>query len=92
MFHTIHPIEYHEIQPDEKLVFLAGPIRGAKNWREQATMLLSDGTSEKLIFVSPDRLGGEKIDTPGHESFVNRQRQWELYYLRRAVEKSKEGK
>lgn len=93
MTHTIHPVEFYEIQPEDKLVFLAGPIRGANNWRDRAIELLSGGDNpENLVFASPNRINGRKIYTSGHEDFVTRQRQWELYYLRKAVEKSKEGK
>lgn len=93
MPHTINPIQYYEVTQDQTLVFLAGPIRGARNWRDRAIELISAGAdSENLVFASPDRVNDRKLYTPGHEDFVSRQRQWELYYLRKAIEKSKEGK
>lgn len=93
MNRTVHPVEFSEIAPDERLVFLAGPIRGARNWRIEAQSLVASLSEDrKIVFANPDRLNGEKRFTPGHENFVDRQRQWEQYYLRKAVELSKEGR
>ncbi len=93
MNRTIRPVEFSEIAPDERLVFLAGPIRGARDWRTEAQSIISNAVkNQNIVFADPNRANGQKRFTSGHENFVHRQRQWEQYYLRKAVELSKEGR
>lgn len=44
MNRTIRPVEFSEIAPDERLVFLAGPIRGARDWRTEAQSIISNAS------------------------------------------------
>ena len=84
---VIHPVEFYALQPEEQFVFLAWPIRGTDVWRDEAMKLISEANPDKrIVFASPDRVNDKKIYTPGYEDFVLRQRQWEQYYIRKAVE------
>jgi hypothetical protein len=71
----ILPPEIVEI--DAPLIFLAGPIQGAKNWQEEAIKLIWDKNSE-INIVSPRR---EYLDK---EFVYEKQVDWETHYLREA--------
>ena len=64
------------------LIFLAGPIRGAPNWQDEAIeFLLSQ--NQDLVIASPRRELNSKFKPyllSGSEDFP-RQRAWERYYL-----------
>ncbi len=75
MVELISPNSYSE-NIDKPLIFLAGPIRGAPKWHQEAIDYLSSKEDEIMI-VSPHRPGGIKISS---ERF-SRQREWELHYL-----------
>lgn len=59
---------------DKKLVFLAGPIKGAECWQDKAIADLAD---MDIYIANPRRDGGEGFD-------YDKQVEWETYYLRRA--------
>ena len=65
------------------LIFLAGPIRSAPNWQDEAIdILFSQGSN--LIIASPRRGVRDKIAqyiATGDESYFPRQRAWERHYL-----------
>ena len=77
----ISPIEFVEIITNP-VIFLAGPIRGAPKWHEEAIKYLFS-QEENLTIVSPSRINRTKIPS---EKF-SRQREWELYYLDLASKK-----
>lgn len=65
------------------LVFLAGPIRGAPNWQDQAIQLLF-GQQPDLTIASPRRGVRDDIASYvllGDEHHFPRQRAWERHYL-----------
>jgi len=67
----------------EPLIFIAGPIRGAPNWQDEAIgILLSQESS--LTVASPRRGVRDKISSwviDGDEDYFPRQRAWERHYL-----------
>lgn len=88
MNNIIYPVQYRDLLPHQKLVFLAWPIRGAGKWKEEAMeIIMSDPENDDVVFASPERLNGEKLYTPGLKYIFERQRNWEQYYLRLAVQK-----
>ncbi|EKE29780.1 MAG: hypothetical protein ACD_2C00097G0003 [uncultured bacterium (gcode 4)] len=88
MSKSIHPVEILEISSDEHLVFLAWPIRWTSDWRKAAIDIIeSELPDRNLVFASPDRKGWIKSFTSWKEDFFKRQRNWEQYYLRLAIQK-----
>jgi hypothetical protein len=74
----ILPPEIVEI--DAPLIFLAGPVQGAKNWQEEVVKLIWDKNPE-INIASPRR---EYLD----KEFVHeKQVDWETHYLREAFKK-----
>jgi hypothetical protein len=70
------------------LIFLAGPIRSAPNWQDQAIELLFSRDPD-LVIASPRRGARDKIApyiAEGDESYFPRQRAWEWYYMNKAAE------
>jgi len=68
---------------DAPLIFLAGPIRSAPNWQDEAVKILSEHESN-LIIVSPRRGIRKEISKyiiEGNENYFPRQRAWERHYL-----------
>jgi len=74
---------------DAQLIFLAGPIRSAPNWQDEAIeFLFSQG--KNLIIASPRRGIRNKISEyiiEGDENYFPRQRAWERHYLELASKK-----
>lgn len=69
-----------------KLIFLAGPIRGAPNWQDEAIRILLPKNSE-LIIATPRRGIRESFAgsvLPGDNNYFKRQRLWERHYLETA--------
>lgn len=68
---------------DAPLIFLAGPIRSAPNWQDQAIDFLFSH-NPNLVIASPRRGVRDEI-TPyiaqGDENYFPRQRAWERHYL-----------
>ena len=65
------------------LIFLAGPIRSAPNWQDEAIKILFSQESN-LVIASPRREVRENISkyiVAGDENYFSRQRAWERYYL-----------
>jgi len=67
----------------DKLVFLAGPIRGAPNWQDEAIRILSSKKPE-LTIATPRRgirefFAGSVLS--GDNTYFKRQRLWERHYL-----------
>ncbi|EKE27364.1 MAG: hypothetical protein ACD_3C00220G0005 [uncultured bacterium (gcode 4)] len=88
MSKSIHPVEIQEIAADEQLVFLAWPIRWISDWRKTAMEIIEELSPwKKLVFASPDRVDNAKLHTEWNEDFFSRQRNWEQYYLRQAIQK-----
>ena len=66
------------------IIFLAGPIRGAPTWQDDAICYLFS-QEPNLIIVSPRwgiRPAIADFITDGDESFFPRQRAWERHYLK----------
>lgn len=77
----IIPKTYVEL--DGSLVFLAGPIRGAPNWQDDAASFLL-AQEPDLTIASPRREVRPAIldyVLKGDEKIFSRQRAWERYYL-----------
>ena len=65
------------------LIFLAGPIRSAPNWQDEAIDFLFS-QEQNLAIASPRRGIRDKIASyimPGDENYFSRQRAWERHYL-----------
>jgi hypothetical protein len=65
------------------LIYLAGPIRGAPNWQDEAIVFLFSKKHD-LVIASPRRGVRDKIApyiVSGDENYFPRQRAWERYYL-----------
>ncbi|MDP2906568.1 MAG: hypothetical protein Q8O03_01365 [Nanoarchaeota archaeon] len=65
------------------LIFLAGPIRGAPNWQDEAIKILLS-QSPDLIITSPRRGIRDAISNyilQGDDNYFPRQRAWERHYL-----------
>ena len=65
------------------LIFLAGPIRSAPNWQDEAIDFLLSQNSD-LVIASPRRGVRDKIApyiAKGDENYFPRQRAWERHYL-----------
>ncbi len=68
---------------DAPLIFLAGPIRSAPNWQDEAIEFLFS-QEPNLIIVSPRRGIRDNISKyiiKGEENYFPRQRAWERHYL-----------
>lgn len=68
---------------DDPLIFLAGPIRSAPNWQDEAIKILFEMTPD-LVIASPRRGIRESIAPyvfHGDERHFTRQRGWERHYL-----------
>ncbi len=68
---------------DKPLIFLAGPIRGAPLWQDEAIKYLLSKNSN-IIIASPRREARDSfVDSiiKGDETFFERQRAWERHYL-----------
>ncbi len=87
-----------KIEPEFPVLFLAGPIRNAPKWQEEAIKYIIDWELIRFnvpinIFVaSPTRTLSPKLmalcekDDDNYEEF-SRQRAWEQYYLNEAAER-----
>ncbi|MBI2042760.1 hypothetical protein HYT25_00010 [Candidatus Pacearchaeota archaeon] len=65
------------------LIFLAGPVRGAPNWQDDAAEYILSNNS-KFTVISPRRDIREKISEyafNGDNNYFSRQREWELYHF-----------
>lgn len=68
---------------DAPLIFLAGPIRSAPNWQDEAIKILFS-KEPNLIIASPRRGIRDNIAKyiiSGNEIYFSRQRAWERHYL-----------
>lgn len=68
---------------DVPLIFLAGPIRGAPNWQDNAVTILLE-KEKNLMIASPRRGIREAIAqyvVNGDDAYFPRQRAWERHYL-----------
>jgi len=78
-----------KIETDLPVIFLAGPIRNAPRWHEQAIRYLLN-RNESVFVASPSRKIGQNLlpfvetDLPEYAIF-SRQRAWEQYYLYEAA-------
>lgn len=66
-----------------QLIFLAGPIRSAPNWQDEAIDIILSQNND-LIVASPRREIREafaKYILQGDENYFSRQRAWERHYL-----------
>ncbi len=82
MTSLIIPNTYVQIM-DAPLIFLAGPIRGAPNWQDEAVTILNSQRRE-LYIASPRRgIRGSIANyiMQGEEDYFPRQRTWEKHYL-----------
>ncbi len=78
---VIIPKTYTKVE--EPLIFLAGPIRGAPNWQDEAVEILFS-KNENLTIASPRRGIRPEISRyieKGDEEYFPRQRTWERHYL-----------
>jgi hypothetical protein len=78
------------VEPVEgPLIFLAGPIRGAPNWQNEAIQRILQKNGNATI-TSPRREVRESISKyvlSGNDAYFTRQRAWERYYLEIAAKK-----
>jgi hypothetical protein len=80
-----------KIETNLPVLFLAGPIRNAPKWQEEAIELLLE-KNESIFVASPTRtikpslMSYVETDKPEYEVF-ERQRAWEQYYLSSASQK-----
>lgn len=94
---TAPPGKIFIVPPEDELgrmptIFLAGPVRNAPKWQEEAIRLLVE-TNESVFVASPTRYVSDdivpflEVDSPaGDYIVVDRQRDWELRYLELAEE------
>lgn len=75
-----------KIETDLPVVFLAGPIRNAPKWQNEAIKMFIEKGKE-LFIASPRREVGSDLieftekDNPSNYQQFDRQRAWEQYYL-----------
>lgn len=65
------------------IIFLAGPIRGAPNWQDQAIQIILEQQPD-LTIATPRRGIRDEISQhilQGNENYFPRQRAWERHYL-----------
>ncbi|MBP7831660.1 MAG: hypothetical protein KA028_01430 [Candidatus Pacebacteria bacterium] len=81
-----------KIETTKPVLFLAGPIRNAPKWQEEAIDILFQ-KNETVFVASPTRTLGKtldgftEVDKPQeYETFI-RQRAWEQYYMYAAAKK-----
>ena len=79
----VRPFEY---AGSGKIIFLAGPIKGAEQWQEKAITLIR-GLDKSVIIASPRKKGETYSDDYSEEKYLH-QVEWETHHLRRA---GKEG-
>ena len=85
---VIIPRSFVNLSNNVPLIFLAGPIRGAPIWQDEAIGLLFSKTKEDLVVASPRRgirNGFSGYVVQGNGDGFPRQRAWELHYLERAA-------
>jgi len=81
-----------KIEASRPVIFLAGPIRNAPKWQEEAINIFLE-KNEAVFVASPTReLGSDlmlftEVDKPSEYELFERQRAWEQYYLYTAAEK-----
>lgn len=80
-----------KIETDLPVIFLAGPIRNAPKWQEEAIKLLLVQNQEVFVAaplrsVHPHLAPYVELDKNEYEVFP-RQRAWEQYYLNSAAQK-----
>lgn len=65
------------------LIFLAGPIKGAPDWQDEAIEILSSQNIDLIIASPRKEIKGEiaKYILSGDETYFPRQRAWERHYL-----------
>jgi hypothetical protein len=65
------------------LIFLAGPIKEAPNWQDEAACFLLSQKRDLLVASPRSGVRDEiaKYVLIGDETFFSRQREWERYYL-----------
>lgn len=80
-----------KIETELPVIFLAGPIRNAPKWQEEAIKILLE-KNENVFVASPTRkvhphlMPFMEVDKDEYEVFP-RQRAWEQYYLNTASQK-----
>jgi hypothetical protein len=74
---------------DSPLIFLAGPIKGAPSWQNEAVKIIH--SLEPNFFVaSPSRRMGKEVAgyvVSGDSNYFQRQRAWEWHYMSLAAKK-----
>lgn len=77
-----------KIQPHKPVLFLAGPIRNAPKWHQEAIRIAIDADTETFVAAPirsvPDDIRPYVLTDTSSEVF-ERQRMWELYYLSEAI-------
>ena len=94
------PVSYYKnevrknvkIEPNIPVIFLAGPIRNAPKWQEEAIIIFVRENRELFIAsprreISPGLIEFTEKDDPTNYKTFERQRAWEQYYLYSASEK-----
>ena len=66
------------------ILFLAGPIKETPHWREIAIRIIQS-KNEAICVASPQRPGRIEPEFKGEK--CSEQTRWELFYIRRALEK-----
>ncbi len=75
----LQPPESVDLDANEKVIFLAGPIQGAPDWQTQAIEIIH-GLDTGIVIASP-----RKEYAPG-EFVYEKQVDWETKYLNRAAQ------
>jgi len=81
-----------KIETNRPVMFLAGPIRNAPKWQEEAVKIFLE-KNETVFVASPTRELGQdlmlfvEVDKPTEYELFERQRAWEQYYLNAAAQK-----
>ena len=81
-----------KIETNRPVIFLAGPIRNAPKWQEEAIKIFLE-KNEAVFVASPTRELGQGLmlfteaDKPNEYETFERQRAWEQYYLYAAAKK-----
>ncbi len=73
MVHLIRPLDENN-NPENPVVFLAGPIQGAADWQTKAAEFLAKGDIQDLTIACP------RTEGPWHGRY-NEQVDWETKYL-----------
>src|SRR3989344_5093862 len=91
MLRLILPKSYIELNDSDYLIFLAGPIKGAPLWQDNAIEIINK-IDDSVYLASPSKeLRQSYLDNAlqGDNNRFSRQAFWERFYLKKARAKSR---